>query len=59
MPSYWQIYLNVDDVDAAFRKAIDLSAQEMLSPQEFTGGRFALVSDPEGASFGLLQMAPR
>ena len=27
--------------------------------QEFPGGRFAIVSDPEGASFGLLKMAPR
>ena len=59
VPSYWQIYFMVEDVDAAFRKAIDLGAKEMVSPQEFPGGRFAIVSDPEGASFGLLKMAPR
>jgi hypothetical protein len=49
----------VEDVDAGFRKAIDLGAKELLPPQEFPGGRFAIVSDPEGASFGLLKMAAR
>jgi len=26
---------------------------------DFPGGRFAIVSDPQGAAFGLLKMAPR
>jgi len=59
VPSYWQIYFNVDDVDAAYRKALDLGGKEMLAPQDFPGGRFAIVSDPEGASFGLLKTAAR
>lgn len=59
VPSYWQIYFTVEGVDAAFRMAIDLGAEEIDSPQEFPGGHFAIVSDPEGASFGLLKMAPR
>ena len=59
VPSYWQIYFTVDDVDAAHRKALDLGAQELLPPQDMPGGRFAIVTDPEGASFGLLKMAPR
>ena len=57
VPSYWQVYFAVEDVDAAFKKAIDLGAQELLPPQDMPGGRFAIVSDPEGASFGLLKMA--
>ena len=59
VPSYWQVYFGVEDVDAVFRKAIDLGAQEMLAPQDFPGGRFAIMGDPEGASFGLLKMAAR
>ena len=59
VPSYWQIYFTVDDVDAAFRKALELGGQEMLPPQDFPGGRFAIVSDPQGASIGLLKTAPR
>jgi predicted enzyme related to lactoylglutathione lyase len=56
VPSYWQVYFAVDDVDAAFRKALDLGAQEMVAPQDMPGGRFAIVTDPQGASFGLLKM---
>jgi predicted enzyme related to lactoylglutathione lyase len=59
MPNYWQIYFSVDDVDAAFRKALDLGGQEMAAPQDFPGGRFAIVSDPQGAGFGLLKMNQR
>jgi uncharacterized protein len=55
VPSYWQVYFAVDDVDAAFRKAIDLGAQEVFAPTDYPGGRFAIVTDPEGASFGLLK----
>jgi predicted enzyme related to lactoylglutathione lyase len=28
----------------------------MLAPQDFLGGRFAILSDPQGAMFGLLKM---
>ena len=59
VPSYWQVYFSVDDVDAAHRKALGLGARELIAPQEFPGGRFAILSDPEGASFGLLKTTPR
>jgi len=55
VPSYWMVYFNVDDVDKSFKKAKELGAQEMLAPDEFPGGRFAIVSDPQGATFGLLK----
>ena len=57
VPSYWLVYFTVEDVDAAYKKAIDTGGQEMLPPQEFPGGRFAIVSDPQGAAFGLLKMS--
>ncbi len=59
VPSYWLVYFNVDDVDASYARALDAGAREMLSPQDFPGGRFAIVSDPQGAAFGLLRMQPR
>jgi predicted enzyme related to lactoylglutathione lyase len=59
VPSYWQVYFTVDDVDAAHRKALDLGATEMVPPQDFPGGRFAIVAAPDGASFGLLREAPQ
>jgi uncharacterized protein len=57
VPSYWQIYFAVDDVDAAFKKALELGAHEMVAPTEYPGGRFAIATDPQGASFGLLKVS--
>ncbi len=59
VPSYWMVYFNTDDVDGSFQKALAAGAREMLAPQEFPGGRFAILSDPQGAAFGLLKMRPR
>ena len=58
VPSYWQIYFNVDDVDASHKKALSLGATEMLPPQDFPGGRFSILSDPQGASIALLKTDP-
>jgi predicted enzyme related to lactoylglutathione lyase len=46
-------------VDDAYRRALDLGAADVVGPQDFPGGRFAIVSDPQGASFGLLKVADR
>jgi predicted enzyme related to lactoylglutathione lyase len=59
VPSYWMVYFNVDNVDKAFDKVIAEGGKEMLSPQDMPGGRFAIVSDPQGAAFGLLKMEER
>jgi len=56
VPSYWMVYFNVDNVDKAFDKVVAEGGKEMLAPQDMPGGRFAIVSDPQGASFGLLKM---
>jgi predicted enzyme related to lactoylglutathione lyase len=56
VPSYWQIYFNVGDVDGAFKKATEIGARELVSPTDFAGGRFAIVQDPQGAVFGVLKM---
>ncbi len=58
VPSYWMVYFGVGDVDASYRRALDAGAREMLSPIDFPGGRMAIVSDPQGAAFGLLTMTP-
>jgi predicted enzyme related to lactoylglutathione lyase len=55
-PSFWSVYFNVDDLDGAHRRAIAAGASELVPPMEFPGGRFSMVTDPQGASFGLLQM---
>ena len=59
VPSYWMVYFTVDDVDASFKKATEGGAKTMFEPLEFPGGRFAILSDPQGAAFGLLKMKDR
>jgi predicted enzyme related to lactoylglutathione lyase len=59
LPSYWMAYFDVDDVDSAYAKALGLGAHEMVAPADYPGGRFAIVSDPQGAVFGLLKVGSR
>jgi hypothetical protein len=58
VPSYWMVCFSVADVDASHRTALEAGATEMLAPQDFPGGRFAILGDPQGATFGLI-LAPR
>lgn len=55
VPSYWMPYFNVGDVDGAFKNAVAAGAKELVSPMDFPGGRFAILSDPQGAAFGVLK----
>jgi uncharacterized protein len=55
-PSYWLLYFTADDVDARFGKAIELGGRELVAPTDMPGGRFAIVSDPQGAAFGILNL---
>jgi hypothetical protein len=57
VPSYWMPYFEVEDVEASFARAIGLGAGEMVSPTPYPGGHFAIVSDPQGATFGLMRPA--
>jgi predicted enzyme related to lactoylglutathione lyase len=59
VPSFWLVYFAVADVDKSFKAATQAGAREMVAPMDFPGGRFAILSDPQGAGFGLLKMAPR
>ena len=52
------VYFAVEDVDKSFKAATQAGGHEMLAPMDFPGGRFAIVSDPQGAAFGLLKTAP-
>ena len=59
VPSYWMPYFGAEDVDKAHQKAIAAGGKEMLPPQDFPGGRFSILQDPEGAAFGLMKMEPQ
>lgn len=59
MPSFWMLYLAVDDVDAEAEAIAADGGAVHKAPADIPGtGRFALVTDPQGAAFGLLQPLP-
>lgn len=52
--SYWLTYVQVANVDASTKKAVELGAKEMIPPSDIPGmGRFSIIADPTGAVIGL------
>ena len=59
VPAGWLGYLGVDDVDAFAAKVEAAGGATCKPPQDIPGvGRFAVVSDPQGAMFVLYKDAP-
>jgi uncharacterized protein len=51
VPSMWNVYIAVDDVDAALAKAVAMGAVEAMPATDVMGrGRFAAIMDPSGAA---------
>jgi predicted enzyme related to lactoylglutathione lyase len=58
MPANWTPYFAVDDCDATVAKAKSLGAQVYVPPTDIaTVGRFAVLADPQGASFDVIKLA--
>ena len=59
IPAHWQPYVAVDDVDATTTKATELGGSALMEPMDVpTVGRIAVVSDPQGAVFGIIKPEP-
>ena len=53
-PSAWLAYVQVDDIEAATKKARSLGANVMKEATEVMGaGWFSVIVDPTGAALGL------
>lgn len=56
MPPFWMIYFSVEDADAFVADATAAGASVHKDPEDVPGtGRFAILADPQGAAFGILQ----
>jgi len=57
-PPHWNVYFNVEDVDASVAKAEELGAKSAVPAMDVPGvGRMAMVGDPQGAMFWLMAAA--
>jgi predicted enzyme related to lactoylglutathione lyase len=53
-PNHWVGYMSVDDVDAAYARALAAGAKSLMEPSAFGSvGRGAALTDPTGAAFSL------
>ncbi|MBD9526124.1 VOC family protein [Paracoccus sp. PAR01] len=56
VPPFWMIYFDVDDADGAAAKVKALGGKVFREPADIPEtGRFAVLSDPQGVGFGILQ----
>ena len=55
VPAHWRVYFAVADCDDSLAKIKELGGQVMMAATEVPAGRFAVVADPQGASFSLFE----
>jgi predicted enzyme related to lactoylglutathione lyase len=55
MPPTWGVYITVENVDQTVEKAQELGGRILMPPIDIpTVGRFALLADPQGATFAVI-----
>jgi uncharacterized protein len=57
VPPHWLTYFAVDDSAAAVAKATELGGQVMVPPMTIPQGTFAVLADPQGAAFAVIQLS--
>ncbi|MEV6104387.1 VOC family protein [Streptomyces sp. NPDC051940] len=57
VPPYINVYFGVDDCDEAVAKVTKHGGQVHFGPMSSPFGRFAAVSDPQGAAFAVIDLA--
>jgi uncharacterized protein len=57
-PSHWMNYVAVSDTDAAVAKVKQLGGGASLEPIDIEPGRFAVVTDPQGAFLAVIARNP-
>jgi predicted enzyme related to lactoylglutathione lyase len=59
VPSHWMAYFAVDDCDATVEAAKSKGANVLAGPMDIPPGRFATLTDPQGAAFSVIAMRPQ
>ena len=57
VPNHWHVYFAVADADATAAKAAELGGAVVAEPFDMPVGRMAVISDPQGAVFSIIQLA--
>lgn len=57
VPPHWLAYFAVVNTDETVNRAQELGASVMSPPMDIPQGRMAVLTDPQGAAFAVIQMA--
>lgn len=57
VPAHWAVYFAVADSTAAEKRALELGGNVLRPTTEIDIGRFAVLADPQGATFHLMEFA--
>jgi len=56
IPPHWLSYFQTDDIDTITAKSTQLGGSTIVAPKPVPGvGRIAILADPQGAAFGLVE----
>lgn len=55
VPDHWMVYFNVADCDATVAKVKELGGSVLMGPAEMPPGHIAALTDPQGATFSVIQ----
>jgi len=55
VPAHWLVYFAVENADAAVETAKSAGGAVSFGPIDIPAGRFAIVTDPHGAAFAVIQ----
>jgi hypothetical protein len=58
LPLQWLPHIQVADVAASARRALDLGGRELMHGREGGESRWAVLLDPYGAAFGIIPIVP-
>lgn len=56
VPSSWQVYIGVEDTDAAVAKAVELGGSVLQPAEDTPYGRLAAMTDPTGATVRIVDV---
>ena len=60
IPSYWMPYFQVASCDASAARAKELGGKVMVGPHDIPDtGRFAIITDPQGAMFAVFEFTQK
>ncbi len=57
IPAHWMVYFAVADCDVAARAVAELGGTVSIAPFETDAGRVAVIDDPHGAVFSIIELA--